>query len=93
MFGRRIVFTCIAAIAAGQIALTGPASAQDKLLNEAVNFTGTLTFINTKVPGFILVAVRNGEMAFAAFGKVSDKSDKEPDANTMFRIGSISKVF
>jgi D-alanyl-D-alanine-carboxypeptidase/D-alanyl-D-alanine-endopeptidase len=93
MFGRRIVFTCIAAIAAGQIALTGPASAQDKLLNEAVNFTGTLTFINTKVPGFILAAVRNGEMAFAAFGKVSDKSDKEPDANTMFGIGSISKVF
>jgi serine-type D-Ala-D-Ala carboxypeptidase/endopeptidase len=93
MFGRRIVFTCIAAIAAGQIGLAGPTGAQDKLLNEAVNFTGTLTFINAKVPGFILAAVRNGEMAFAAFGKVSDKSDREPDANTMFRIGSISKVF
>src|SRR4030095_5575643 len=47
----------------------------------------------TKVPGFILVAVRNGEMAFAGFGAINDRDGKAPDANTMFRIGSVSKVF
>jgi D-alanyl-D-alanine-carboxypeptidase/D-alanyl-D-alanine-endopeptidase len=61
--------------------------------SEAVNFTGTLTYLNTKVPGFMLVAVRNGEMAYAGFGNISDKAGKPPDADTIFRIGSISKVF
>jgi serine-type D-Ala-D-Ala carboxypeptidase/endopeptidase len=93
MSGKRIGLACIAAIAATHIALAGPARAEDRLLTEAVNFTGTLTFLNTKVPGLILVAMRNGEMAFAGFGDIADKANKTPDADTMFRIGSISKVF
>ena len=76
-----------------RLRLGGAAHAEDKLLTEAVNFTGTITYLTTKVPGFMLVAVRNGEMAFAGFGKITDKGDKTPDADTMFRIGSISKVF
>jgi D-alanyl-D-alanine-carboxypeptidase/D-alanyl-D-alanine-endopeptidase len=90
---RRIGFACIAAIVAAQIAPCRQAIADDKLLAEAVNFTGTLTYLHTKVPGFVLVAVRNGEVAFAGFGNTTDKGDKAPDADTMFRIGSISKVF
>jgi hypothetical protein len=54
-FRKRTVFACIAAIVAAQI---GRASAEDKLLAEAVMFTGTLTYLSTKVPGFMLVAVR-----------------------------------
>ena len=61
---------------AAQIVLSRPAAAEDKLLTEAVNFTGTLTYVGAKVPGFILTAVRNGEVAFAAFGKIADTSDK-----------------
>jgi D-alanyl-D-alanine-carboxypeptidase/D-alanyl-D-alanine-endopeptidase len=41
----------------------------------------------------MLVAVRNGEVAIAGFGNTTDKGGKTPDADTMFRIGSISKVF
>ncbi len=92
-FRTRIGFACIATIVAAQIAACGRAAAEDRLLAEAVNFTGTLTFLSTKVPGFMLVAVRGSEMAFAGFGKISDKGDKAPDADTMFRIGSVSKVF
>jgi D-alanyl-D-alanine-carboxypeptidase/D-alanyl-D-alanine-endopeptidase len=92
-FRKRIVLGCAAAFAASLMASNGPARAEDKMLTEAVNFTGTIAFLTTKVPGFILVAVRNGETAFAGFGKVTDNGDKAPDANTMFRIGSISKVF
>jgi serine-type D-Ala-D-Ala carboxypeptidase/endopeptidase len=54
-FRKRTVFACIAAIVAAQI---GRASAEDKLFAEAVMFTGTLTYLSTKVPGFMLVAVR-----------------------------------
>jgi D-alanyl-D-alanine-carboxypeptidase/D-alanyl-D-alanine-endopeptidase len=93
MSGKRIGFACILAIAVAHIALAEPACAEDRLLSEAVNFTGTLTFLGTKVPGLVLVAVRNGEMAFAGFGDIADKANKTPDADTMFRIGSISKVF
>jgi serine-type D-Ala-D-Ala carboxypeptidase/endopeptidase len=92
-FRSRIVLSIASAFAASLIASCGVAHAEDKLLTEAVNFTGTIAFLTTKVPGFILVAVRNGDTAFAGFGKVTDKNDNAPNANTMFRIGSISKVF
>jgi D-alanyl-D-alanine-carboxypeptidase/D-alanyl-D-alanine-endopeptidase len=84
---------CVATIVAAQIVPCGWATADDRLLTEAVNFTGAITYLSTKVPGLIFVAVRNGEMAFAGFGSITDKGDKSPDADTMFRIGSISKVF
>ena len=93
MFRVRLSSIFIATLVAAQILPTWRAIAEDKLLAEAVNFTGTLTYLNAKVPGFILIAVRKGEMAFAGFGNVTDNSSKPPDADTMFRIGSISKVF
>jgi D-alanyl-D-alanine-carboxypeptidase/D-alanyl-D-alanine-endopeptidase len=92
-FRARTGVACIAAIVATQVAFGGPATAEDKLLTETVEFAGTLAFLGTKVPGFVLVAVRNGEMAFAGFGNIADKNSKKPDADSMFRIGSISKVF
>jgi serine-type D-Ala-D-Ala carboxypeptidase/endopeptidase len=92
-FRARTGIVCMVAIVAAQVAFGGPATAEDKLLTEAVEFSGTLTFLSTKVPGFVLVAVRNGEMAFAGFGNIADKGNKKPDADTMFRIGSVSKVF
>jgi serine-type D-Ala-D-Ala carboxypeptidase/endopeptidase len=93
MFPKLIGFACVTAIVA---ALTTPctqANAEDRLLTEAVNFTGAITYLSIKVPGFMLVAVRNGETAFAGFGNVAEKGGKTPDADTMFRIGSVSKVF
>jgi len=92
-FRARTGVACIAAIVATQVAFGGPATAEDKLLTETVEFAGALAFLGTKVPGFVLVAVRNGEMAFAGFGNIADKNSKKPDADSMFRIGSISKVF
>ena len=91
-YTRRFAMACLAAFVAAPMSCEG-ASAQDRLLAEAVSFTGALTYLNTKVPGFLLVAVRNGEMAFAGFGTTTDTSGRVPDPDTMFRIGSISKVF
>jgi D-alanyl-D-alanine-carboxypeptidase/D-alanyl-D-alanine-endopeptidase len=81
------------AILVVQLVASGRAAAEDKLLTEVVEFRGAVTYLSTKVPGFILVAVRNGEIAVAGFGRISDQQDKTPDGETMFRIGSISKAF
>ena len=69
------------------------AQAQNKLLDEAVEFTGTLLFLETKVPALVLGVVRGGETAVAGFGKARPDADRPPDRNTLLRIGSITKVF
>jgi D-alanyl-D-alanine-carboxypeptidase/D-alanyl-D-alanine-endopeptidase len=75
------------------VGVAGQGFAQDKELIEATEFTGTLMFLSAKVPGLIFGAVRDGETAFAGFGEIADGTGKEPDENSIFRIGSISKVF
>jgi D-alanyl-D-alanine-carboxypeptidase/D-alanyl-D-alanine-endopeptidase len=90
---RAIGLGCVVALMAAHIGTAGRVHAEDKLLAEAVNFTGTLTYLQSKVPAFVIAAVRNDATAFAGFGKITDTSSKAPDPDTMFRIGSISKVF
>lgn len=67
--------------------------AEDKLLNEIVGFAGTMLFLDARVPALILGAVRDGQTALFGFGETSDGSGKEPDGNTMLRIGSVTKAF
>src|SRR5947209_7883888 len=87
------VWTGIACLAISIAALT-PSRAEDRLLGEVLNFTGAITSLSIKAPAFILVGVRDGEIAVAGFGNGGDRGGgKPPDADTMFRIGSISKVF
>lgn len=70
----------------------GPARA-DKLLDEATDFTGTFIYLESKVPGLVIGVIRNGETSVRGFGKIADGSDKEPDGDTLMRVGSITKVF
>ena len=91
-FRRGLGGAAFAAIVAVALTICGRASAEDKFLTEVVEFAGTFAYLTAKVPGFILVAVRNGETAFTSFGSIADKQDKKPAPDTMFRIGSISKV-
>lgn len=70
-----------------------PASSQDELLAEAVAFSGVVLYLETKVPSLIIGATRNGERAVFGYGSTSNQSDAEPDGDTMFRIGSVTKVF
>ena len=69
------------------------ARAEDKLLAEAVDFTGTFIFLGAKVPGLVIGAIRNGETVVRGFGEIADGSGKAPDGDTLMRIGSITKVF
>ena len=78
---------------AGSLFSAPPLRAQDRLLDEIVSFTGAMLFLDARVPALILGAVRDGRTAVFGFGETSDGSGKEPDGNTMLRIGSITKAF
>jgi D-alanyl-D-alanine-carboxypeptidase/D-alanyl-D-alanine-endopeptidase len=81
------------AVLAVVFALAGGARAEDKLLAEAVDFTGTFIFLEAKVPALVIGVVRDGETVVRGFGKIAEGSDKEPDGDTLMRIGSITKAF
>jgi D-alanyl-D-alanine-carboxypeptidase/D-alanyl-D-alanine-endopeptidase len=70
-----------------------PARAQDRLLNEVVSLNGALLFMDARVPGLVIGAVRNGQIAVFGFGETSQGSGKAPDGDTVMRIGSITKAF
>jgi hypothetical protein len=59
--------------------------AEDKLLAETVDFTGTVIYLEAKVPAVIIGVVRNGETVVRGYGEISDGSGKEPDGDTLMR--------
>jgi serine-type D-Ala-D-Ala carboxypeptidase/endopeptidase len=83
----------LAVVTIGVCLLGASARAQDKLLDETVEFTGTMLFLQSQVPALIIGAVRDGKTAVFGFGETSDGSGKAPDRHTMLRIASITKVF
>lgn len=86
LFVSTIVAVCIATFPHG-------AAAEDRLLQEVVDFTGAIAFLGSGAPGMVIAAVRDGETAFAGFGETSDGSGTQPTPDTLMRIGSISKAF
>jgi D-alanyl-D-alanine-carboxypeptidase/D-alanyl-D-alanine-endopeptidase len=70
-----------------------PAAAEDRLLQEAVDFAGAIAFLGSGAPGLLVAAVRDGETAFAGFGEIAKGTGKEPQPDTLMRIASVSKVF
>jgi serine-type D-Ala-D-Ala carboxypeptidase/endopeptidase len=83
----------LAVVTIGACLLGASARAQQKLLDETVEFTGTVLFLQSHVPALIIGAVRDGKTAVFGFGETSDGSGKTPDRHTMLRIGSITKAF
>jgi len=67
--------------------------AEDKLLTETVDFTGTIIYLGAKAPVLVIGAIRNGETVVRGFGEISDGSGKEPDGDTLMPVGSITKEF
>lgn len=65
----------------------------DQFLDEIVEFTGGVFFIEHRVPAAIIAVVHNGEISIRGFGERAGKDSKEPDGETVIRIGSITKAF
>src|SRR5271169_6193712 len=59
---RALFFTCLFVAVAMEVALFGPrACADDKLLNETVEFTGTVLFLQSHVPALVIGVVRDAD--------------------------------
>ena len=69
------------------------AAKADPFLDELVEFTGGVFYLEQKVPAVIIGVVRNGEMSVRGFGERAGKDSKAPDGDTVIRIGSITKAF
>ncbi|MDJ0514353.1 MAG: D-alanyl-D-alanine-carboxypeptidase/endopeptidase AmpH [Methyloceanibacter sp.] len=94
LFARPRLRSSVIGLAIGALAaypLSGPAIA-DPLLDETVEFTGSVLFLQSKVPGLVIGAVKDGETAIHGFGERLDGGE-EPDGDTVLRIGSITKAF
>lgn len=88
----RVVLSAIM-LAVGSLVLgTSSSFAEDEFLDEAVDFTATILYLESGVPSVLLGAIRNGETAVTGIGD-ADGNGNAPDADTILRIGSISKVF
>jgi serine-type D-Ala-D-Ala carboxypeptidase/endopeptidase len=81
------------AMAIGSPLFVPRAYAEDKLLEETVEFTGTVLFLQSHVPALVIGVVRDGQTVVFGFGETSDRSGKAPDRRTMLRIGSLTKAF
>jgi D-alanyl-D-alanine-carboxypeptidase/D-alanyl-D-alanine-endopeptidase len=70
-----------------------PARASQALLDESVGFAGQVLFLALKVPALVLGVVRDGQTSIQGFGRRADNANEAPGAETLFRIGSITKAF
>ena len=69
------------------------AAAQDRLLQDAVEFTGAVLFLEHKVPGLVIGAIRGPERAVSGFGEIGKGAGVSPGEQTVLRIGSVTKAF
>jgi D-alanyl-D-alanine-carboxypeptidase/D-alanyl-D-alanine-endopeptidase len=97
VFAGRIAGLFAGLAAAALLVATGAraqeASGKDKLLDETVEFTGEVLFLQSRVPALILGVVRDGKTAVFGFGESADGSGKAPDRRTLLRVGSLTKAF
>src|SRR6516164_8511378 len=83
----------IGLLAAAALPWPRRARASQALLDESVGFAGQVLFLSLKVPALVLGGVRNGQTSIQGFGRRADDPNEPPSADTLFRIGSITKAF
>ncbi|WP_459616536.1 D-alanyl-D-alanine-carboxypeptidase/endopeptidase AmpH [Bordetella sp. 2513F-2] len=69
------------------------AAAADLALEDSVSMAGMQLYLNSGAPGLIIAVVRGDDSVIQAYGETAPGSGIEPDAHSIFRIGSVSKVF
>ncbi len=70
-----------------------PARAADPLLDELVALTGPAMWLASGAPGMVLVVVRGPDSVVEGYGETAKGDKTEPTAQSLFRLGSITKVF
>jgi D-alanyl-D-alanine-carboxypeptidase/D-alanyl-D-alanine-endopeptidase len=85
--------TVLALAAAGFPATASVPAEADPFLDEIVDFTGGVFFLEHKVPGLIIGAVANGDISVHGYGERAGEGSGAPNGNTVMRLGSITKAF
>jgi serine-type D-Ala-D-Ala carboxypeptidase/endopeptidase len=62
-------------------------------LDDAAALTAEFLFFALKVPALLIGVVQDGQTSIHGFGSREDGASAEPDVDTLFRIGSITKAF
>jgi D-alanyl-D-alanine-carboxypeptidase/D-alanyl-D-alanine-endopeptidase len=75
------------------VAMTAPLAAQQPLSMTDADQRGANLFAQSAVTGMVLVVVRNGESMIKGYGETFPGSGVKPDANSLIRLCSLSKVF
>jgi len=63
------------------------------LMDDFFDTYGTINYLQIMPPGMIVVAVSGDNVVIRGYGETAIGSGQTPDENTIFGIGSISKVF
>ncbi|WP_454675998.1 D-alanyl-D-alanine-carboxypeptidase/endopeptidase AmpH [Achromobacter marplatensis] len=85
-------FTLLALSAACMLGAS-PARATDLALQDAVSMAGMQLYLNSGAPAVIIAVVRGDQVVIQGYGETAPGNGVEPDANSIFRIASVSKVF
>jgi serine-type D-Ala-D-Ala carboxypeptidase/endopeptidase len=80
-------------LTAASLPWSRPARASQALLDESVGFAGQILFLSLKVPALVIGVIRDGQTSIQGFGRRADNANEAPGADTLFRIGSITKSF
>ena len=80
-------------LAAATLPWSRPAQASQALLDESVGFAGQILFLALKVPALVIGVIRDGQTSIQGFGRRADNANEAPGADTLFRIGSVTKSF
>jgi D-alanyl-D-alanine-carboxypeptidase/D-alanyl-D-alanine-endopeptidase len=91
---RKLLSASVVILAVAALAAVSTAAAKaDPFLDEIVDFTGGVFFLEHKVPGLIIGAVSNGDISVHGYGERAGEGSGAPDGNTVMRVGSITKAF
>jgi D-alanyl-D-alanine-carboxypeptidase/D-alanyl-D-alanine-endopeptidase len=90
MMRRRDVLGLLAAAA---LPCPRPARASQALLDESLGFAGQILFLSLKVPALVIGVIRDGQTSIQGFGQHAGNANEAPGADTLFRIGSVTKAF
>jgi serine-type D-Ala-D-Ala carboxypeptidase/endopeptidase len=89
----KITWFVAMAVAILSLFVTAGSHAASPVLDEATELAGAVMFMESHAPGMILVAIRGDDQIIRGFGETASGNKQEPNADSLFRLNSITKVF
>jgi serine-type D-Ala-D-Ala carboxypeptidase/endopeptidase len=77
----------------GLMLLFTPPAQAESVLQESIGLAGPAMWIVSGAPGMVLVVVRGDDTVIEGYGETAKGNKHEPDAHSLFRLASITKVF